>query len=112
MKRKRTRSYTGKAPAVAPVTTVQVALPLLAVLADAKTAFFGLCLTAGQQVFQTLMEQDREQLCGPKHAPTPARHAYRGGSAPSEVVLGGPPHRVAAAARPECDGRRAPAAEL
>jgi hypothetical protein len=61
---------------------VQVPLPLVAVLADAKTAFFGLCLTAGQQVFQALMEQDREQLCGPKHLPNPARQAYRSGSAP------------------------------
>jgi transposase-like protein len=68
---------------------VQVPLPLLAVLADAKTAFFGLCLTAGQQVLQALMEQDREQLCGPKNVPDPDRQAYRGGSAPSEVVFGG-----------------------
>lgn len=89
MERSRTGSSAGKAPAVSPVATVQVPLPLLAVLADAKTAFFGLCLTAGQQVFQTLMEQDREQLCGPKSVPNPNRQAYRGGSAPSEVVLGG-----------------------
>ena len=78
-----------RAPALSPVATVQVPLPLLAVLADAKTAFFGLCLTAGQQVFQTLMEQDRAQLCGPKNVPNPDRQAYRGGSTPSEVVLGG-----------------------
>ncbi len=89
MKRSRTGSPAGKALARLPVATVQVPLPLLAVLADAKTAFFGLCLTAGQQVFQTLMEQDRLQLCGPKNVPDPARQAYRGGSAPSEVVLGG-----------------------
>lgn len=89
MKRSRTRASTGKAPMPSPVATVQIPLPLLAVLADAKTAFFGLCLTAGQQVFQTLMEQDREQLCGPKHVPNPDRQAYRGGSVPSEVVLGG-----------------------
>ena len=59
------------------------------VLADMKTSFFGLCLTAGQQVFQAMMEQDREQLCGPKNRPNPDRRALRGGSAPSEVVLGG-----------------------
>jgi transposase-like protein len=35
------------------------------------------------------MEQDREQLCGPKNVPDPDRQAYRGGSAPSEVVFGG-----------------------
>ena len=56
-----------------PIANVQVPLLLLTVQADAKTAFFGLCLTAGQQVFQTLMEPDREQLCGPKHVPNPDR---------------------------------------
>ncbi len=89
MKSSRTRTSAGKAPTPAPGATVQVPLPLLAVLADAKTAFFGLCLTTGQQVFQTLMEEDRERLCGPKHVPNPDRQAYRGGSVPSEVVLGG-----------------------
>ena len=89
MKRSRTGSPAGKAPVGPRVTTVQVPLPLLEVLADAKTAFFGLCLTAGQQVFATMMEHDREVLCGPKNVPNPDRQAYRGGSAPSEVVLGG-----------------------
>jgi transposase-like protein len=69
--------------------SVQVPLPLVDVLADMKTSFFGLCLTAGQQVFHAMMEQDREHLCGPKNRPNPERRALRGGSAPSEVVLGG-----------------------
>jgi transposase-like protein len=69
--------------------SVQVPLPLLDVLADMKTSFFGLCLTAGQQVFQAMMAQDREQLCGPKNVPNPDRRALRSGSAPSEVVVGG-----------------------
>ena len=89
MKTSRTGSSAGEAPSLSAVATVQVPLPLLDVLADAKTAFFGLCLTAGQQVFQTMMEHDREQLCGPKNVPNPDRRAYRGGSSPSEVVLGG-----------------------
>jgi len=89
MTRSRTGASAGKAPAGAPIATVQVPLPLLDVLAEAKTAFFGLCLTAGQQVFAAMMEHDRVQLCGPKNVPNPARTAYRGGSAPSEVVLGG-----------------------
>lgn len=89
MKRSRTGSPAEKALAVPPVVSVQVPLPLVDVLADMKTSFFGLCLTAGQQVFQAMMEQDREQLCGPKNVPNPDRHAIRGGSAPSEVVLGG-----------------------
>jgi putative transposase len=86
MPRSRTGSSRGEAPAA---VAVEVPLPLLDVLADMKTAFFGLCVTAGQQVFQAMMEHDREQLCGPKNVPNPARQAYRGGSAPSEVVLGG-----------------------
>jgi putative transposase len=89
MKRTRTGSSVEKAPAVPPVVSVQMPLPLLDVLADMKTSFFGLCLTAGQQVFQAMMEQDREALCGPHNVPNPDRRAIRGGSAPSEVVLGG-----------------------
>jgi transposase-like protein len=68
---------------------VQLPLPLLDVLQDTRTAFFGLCLDAGQQVLRTMMEQDREQLCGPKHVPNPARRAVRGGSTRGEVTLGG-----------------------
>jgi putative transposase len=89
MKRSRTRSSVEKGPAVPSVVSVQVPLPLVDVLADMKGSFFGLCLTAGQQVFQAMMEQDREQLCGPRNVPNPDRRAIRGGSAPSEVVLGG-----------------------
>jgi putative transposase len=88
MKRRRTRGSTGEAPSSS-TATVQVPLPLVTVLAEAKTAFFGLCLSAGQQVFHAMMEQDRNAVCGPKHCPNPHRQAYRGGSAPSEVVLGG-----------------------
>jgi putative transposase len=89
MKRSRTGSSPVKAPSVPPVVSVQMPLPMLEVLADLKTAFFGLCLTAGQQVFRAMMEHDRDRLCGPKNVPNPARRAIRGGSAPSEVVLGG-----------------------
>ena len=47
MKRSRTGTRAGKGAAPLPVAAVQVPLPLLDVLADVKTAFFGLCLTAG-----------------------------------------------------------------
>src|SRR5262245_28998534 len=89
MKKSRTGSLAREAVASPPVATVQLPLPLLDVLADTRTAFFGLCLEAGQQVLRTMMEQDREQLCGPKHIPNPARRAYRGGSVCGEVTLGG-----------------------
>jgi putative transposase len=89
MKKTRTGSIAGKVLVCPPVATVQVPLPLLDVLSEARTAFFGLCLDAGQQVLRTMMEQDREQLCGPKHVPNPARRAVRGGSTRGEVTLGG-----------------------
>jgi transposase-like protein len=89
MKKSRTGSFAGEAIASPPVATVQVPLPLLDVLADTRTTFFGLCLDVGQQVLGTMMEQDRAQLCGPKHVPNPDRRAYRSGSTRGEVTLGG-----------------------
>ena len=35
------------------------------------------------------MEQDREELCGPRWKRDPARQAGRAGTTPSEVTLGG-----------------------
>src|SRR5437867_12089544 len=77
MKKSRTGSPAGEALVSPPVATVQVPLPLLDVLADTLTAFFGLCLEAGEQVLRTMMEQDRERLCGPENVPNPDRRAYR-----------------------------------
>jgi len=48
MKKSRTGSRAREAVASPPVATVQVPLPLLEVLADTWTAFFSLCLDAGQ----------------------------------------------------------------
>ena len=56
MKKSRTGSPAGEALVSPPVATVQVPLPLLDVLADTLTAFFGLCLEAGEQVLRTMME--------------------------------------------------------
>ena len=69
--------------------SVQVPLPMLDVLADAHNAFFDLCVDVGQQVFSTLMEQDREVVCGPKGQHDPARRASRAGSTSSDITLGG-----------------------
>jgi len=68
---------------------VQIPLPLLGALTNAENAFFDLCLGVGQQVLEVLMEQDREQLCGPKGKHDPDRQAVRAGSTTSEVTLGG-----------------------
>ena len=69
--------------------TVELPLPLLATLEDAQSAFFGLCVTAGKQVLEAMMEADRTALCGPAGRHAAARGAGRAGTTPSRVVLGG-----------------------
>jgi hypothetical protein len=39
--------------------TVELPLPLLACLEETQSAFFGLCVTAGKQVLEAMMEADR-----------------------------------------------------
>jgi transposase-like protein len=69
--------------------TVELPLPLLASLEDAQGAFFGLCVSAGKQVLEAMMEADRTALCGPAGRHAAARVAGRAGSTASRVVLGG-----------------------
>ncbi len=70
-------------------TTVEIPLPLLGALANIERSFFDLCIDAGQQVLATMMEQDREDLCGPRWKRDADRKAGRAGTTQSEVTLGG-----------------------
>ena len=70
-------------------TTVEIPLPLLGALADIENSFFDLCVGAGHQVLGAMMEQDREELCGPSWKRDPDRTAGRAGTTRSEVTLGG-----------------------
>lgn len=88
--RKHARKPAHVQPADPPkAVSVQIPLPMLGVLADLEHAFFDLCIQAGQQVFEAMMEADREQLCGPKGQHQAERTAFRAGSTTSEVALGG-----------------------
>ncbi len=73
----------------AQTTTVEIPLPLLGALANIERSFFDLCIDAGQQVLATMMEQDREDLCGPRWKRDADRKAGRAGTTQSEVTLGG-----------------------
>ena len=77
-----------------PKALVEVPLPLLGALASTRNAFFELCVDAGRQVLDAMMEQDREGLCGPLWKRDPERVAGRAGTAPSAVTLGGRRVRV------------------
>ncbi len=70
-------------------TTVEIPLPLLGAFANIERSFFDLCIDAGQQVLAAMMEQDREDLCGPRWKRDPDRKAGRAGTTRSEVSLGG-----------------------
>jgi len=83
------KSHTRPALRAVPAAQVQICLPVQGVLRDVRHAFLGLCIDAGQQVLAAMMEGDRVALCGPKGVPDATRRAVRGGSAASQVVLGG-----------------------
>jgi putative transposase len=68
---------------------VEIPLPLLGAFTDIERSFFELCIDAGQQVLGAMMEQDREDLCGPRWKRDPDRRAGRAGTTRSEVTLGG-----------------------
>jgi putative transposase len=68
---------------------VEVPLPLLGAFSNIESSFFELCIDAGQQVLGAMMEQDREDLCGPRWKRDPERRAGRAGTTKSEVTLGG-----------------------
>jgi len=59
---------------------VEIPLPLLGAFANIEKSFFELCIDSGQQVLQAMMEQDREDLCGPRWKRDPDRAAGRGGT--------------------------------
>jgi transposase-like protein len=68
---------------------VQVPLPLVEDLVAVRESFFELCIETGQQVLESMMEQDRVALCGARWSRDPQRQAVRGGSVRGEVTLGG-----------------------
>ena len=70
-------------------TTVEIPLALLGAFTNIENSFFDLCIDAGQQVLAAMMEQDREELCGPRWKRDPDRRAGRAGTTKSEITLGG-----------------------
>ena len=86
---KHDRRTSRRQPSTSRSVSIQVPLPVLAVLGDVRQAFHGLCISTGMQVLQAMQEADRDALCGPKGRHQPERTAWRGGSVESHVTLGG-----------------------
>jgi putative transposase len=68
---------------------VELPLPMLAALEDIEHALFGICIDAGKQVLNAMMEHDRTALCGLAFKPDDQRPGRRAGSTESPVTLGG-----------------------
>jgi putative transposase len=64
-------------------------LPLVEVLVDTQSELFELAIRSGLKVLETMLEEDRTRICGPRYTHDAARHASRAGTVGSEVVLGG-----------------------
>jgi hypothetical protein len=90
-------------------TTVEIPLPLLGAFGHIERSFFELCVDTGQQVLAAMMENDREDLCGPRWKRDPDRKAGRAGTTRSEVTLGG---RRVALRRPRARSRSGQELEL
>ena len=69
--------------------SIELPLPMLSTLVDARQNMMDLCVTTGMAVIQEMMEADRVALCGAASQQDPDRTAFRGGSAPGEITLGG-----------------------
>lgn len=82
-------------------------LPLVDLLVDARTELFELAVRSGLKVLETMLEEDRTALCGPRYSHVADRAASRAGTVSSEVVLGG---RKVAVRRPRvrAGGREVP----
>ncbi len=88
---------------------VEIPLPLLGAFTNIERSFFELCIDAGQQVLGAMMEQDREDLCGPRWRRDPDRRAGRSGTTRSDVTLGG---RRIPVARPRVRSKEGEEVEL
>ena len=72
-----------------PAATVQIPLPVLGAFAGIARSYVEVCIRAGQQVLDAMMEQDRTELCGPRWKRDPERRAGRAGTTSSAVTVGG-----------------------
>ena len=62
---------------------------LVEAIVEARTDLLGLVMNAGFGVLGALLEEDRGQLCGERHARGEQRRAYRHGYDEGSLVLGG-----------------------
>jgi len=62
---------------------------MTALLIDTRAELWDVVIQTGLQVVEALLEEDRQQVCGPRYAHDGARQAGRAGTTASAIVLGG-----------------------
>ncbi len=81
------------------------ALPLTAMLVSLRSGLRELVVEAGMQALETLLEDERTTLCGPRYQHDAQRRAVRAGHAPAELVMGGRRVRVRRPRARSADGQ-------
>jgi transposase-like protein len=76
-------------PAPAVESPTRRHLPLVELLVDTEAELFELAVRSGLKVLETMLEEDRTAICGPRYRHHAERTASRAGTVASEVVLGG-----------------------
>src|SRR5262244_4029169 len=64
-------------------------LPLVEILFDLREGLRAMVTKAGLEILGAMLEQDRIALVGPRYGRVQERSAYRAGTVPGELVLGG-----------------------
>jgi putative transposase len=64
-------------------------LPLVDLLIDTRAELLELVVRSGLKVLETMLEEDRTAVCGPRYAHRAERDSGRAGTTTSPVVLGG-----------------------
>ena len=86
------RSRKARPPQEPPPAVRRLRVP--EILVNTRASLRELTISVGLQVFQAMLEEDRELLCGPRHQPQKERWAYRHGHEAGTVVFGGRKIRV------------------
>lgn len=64
-------------------------MPLVEALINARADMMDVVVSAGLEVVEAMLEEDRIRVCGAKHARAAGREITRGGTVRGELVLGG-----------------------
>jgi transposase-like protein len=83
-------------------------LPLLGVLIDLQEGLRAMVTKAGLDLLSRMLEEDRAAAVGPRYARVEERRAYRAGTVPGELVLGGRKVKVARPRVRSVEGREVP----